>query len=97
MTEPLQHVRHDPATRTAEFAALALEAGMASGDASAAEAVGKGMFVSPRLEDVAPRITALTLVVWGAEDRLFPAAIADLVAIGPRRHRCRSGTHANAS
>jgi len=52
---------------------------LASGDAQAATAVGQGMFISPRLEDVAARIAAPTLVVWGQEDRLFPMAIADLV------------------
>lgn len=80
MADLLAHVRHDPATHTPAFAEAALAAARASGDGQAAEAVGKGMFASPRLEDVADRVSAPTLVIWGAEDRLFPPAIADLVA-----------------
>lgn len=80
MTNLLQHVRYDPTTHTPQFAEAALAASMATGDAQAAEAVGKGMFASRRLEDVAARVSAPTLVLWGAEDRLFPAAVADLVA-----------------
>jgi triacylglycerol lipase len=79
MTALLQHVRYDPATHTQAYVAQALEASKASGDAQAAEAVGKGMFASPRLEDVADRVRAPTLVIWGAEDKLFPPAVADLV------------------
>ena len=75
----LAAVRHDPATHTPAYAEQALAASQASGDAQAAEAVGKGMFVSPRLEDVCDRVTAPTLVVWGADDSLFPPQIADLV------------------
>jgi triacylglycerol lipase len=75
----LAHVRHDPAARTAEAVGRGLAQSQASGDAQAAALVGRGMFVSPRLEDVADRVTAPTLIVWGAEDRLFPPAIADLV------------------
>jgi pimeloyl-ACP methyl ester carboxylesterase len=76
----LAHVRHDPSARTPEAVARELAESQASGDAQAAAAVGQGMFASPRLEDVADRVTAPTLIVWGAEDRLFPPAIADLVA-----------------
>lgn len=75
----LAHVRHDPAARTTENVAATLAAIQASGDAQAGQAVWKGLFVSPRLEEVAVKIAAPTLVVWGQEDRLFPPAIADLV------------------
>lgn len=80
MSNLLDHVRFDPDTHTDEHAQKALAASMASGDAQAAAAVGAGMYGSERLEDVADRITTPTLVIWGAEDRLFPAGIADLVA-----------------
>jgi len=76
----LSFVRHDPQTHTKAFAEMALTAAQASGDAETAERVGNGMFMSERLEDLADRIAAPTLVIWGAEDRLFPPVIADLVA-----------------
>ncbi len=79
MSNLLDHVRFDPAARTAEAVSQALAASLVTGDVQAAEAVGKGMFVSDRLEDVADKITVPTLVIWGAEDRLFPVGIADLV------------------
>lgn len=34
------------------------------------------------LDDVLPLVKAPALVVWGAEDRLFPAALADTVLAG---------------
>lgn len=76
----LAHVRHDPAARTPEKVREALAAVQASGDAHAAAAVGQGMFVSPRLEEAADQVKAPTLILWGAEDRLFPPQVADLVA-----------------
>lgn len=79
MRNLLDSVRLDPAARTSAAVSEALAASIASGDARAAAAVGKGMFASRRLEDVADQITAPTLVIWGAQDRLFPPAIADLV------------------
>ena len=57
-----------------------MAAAQASGDAETAERAANGMFISVRLEDLAERIAARTLVIWGAEDRLFPPVIADLVA-----------------
>jgi len=79
MANLLRHVRFTPDTQTESYATAALAASQATGDVQAAAAVGKGMYVSERLEDVCARITAPTLVLWGAEDKLFPAAIADLV------------------
>jgi pimeloyl-ACP methyl ester carboxylesterase len=34
------------------------------------------------LDDLLPLIACATLVAWGANDRLFPAALADVVAGG---------------
>jgi triacylglycerol lipase len=80
MQKLLEFVRSAPDTHTPAYAAKALAAFQASGDAAAADAVGKGLFASTRLEEIAEQISAPTLIVWGAEDRLFPPAIADLVA-----------------
>ncbi len=80
MSKLLLYVRFAPETHTEAVAAAALAASKATGDVQAAAAVGKGMFVSTRLEDVAEKVTAPTLVVWGAEDKLFPPPVADLVS-----------------
>jgi pimeloyl-ACP methyl ester carboxylesterase len=79
MSKLLQYVRYAPETHTDAYAETALAASKATGDAQAAAAVGKGLFVSTRLEDVADKVTAPTLVIWGAEDKLFPPPVADLV------------------
>lgn len=87
MAALLDHVRFDPDSRSPAAVAAALAAAQASGDAEAAAAIGQGMFGSPRLEDLADQVTAPTLVIWGAEDRLFPPAIADLVVAHVRGAR----------
>ncbi|MBC7927138.1 MAG: alpha/beta fold hydrolase [Bryobacteraceae bacterium] len=79
MQKLLSLVTSDSSKHTAEFAATALDALNQSGDRAAGEAVFKGLFPSPRLEEVMPAIKAPTLVVWGAQDKLFPPVIADLV------------------
>jgi len=79
MSKLLKYVLYSDFAHTPEFAEKALAGLKASGDAVAAEVVFKGLFASPRLEDVMPKITAPTLVVWGAQDKLFPAAVADLL------------------
>ncbi|MBC7941506.1 MAG: alpha/beta fold hydrolase [Chitinophagaceae bacterium] len=73
-----------PAMHTPEFAERALAELNASGDKQAAEVVFKGLFASPRLEEVLPGISAPTLVLWGAQDKLFPPALADMVSGGIR-------------
>lgn len=96
MAKLLRTVRFDPSTHQPAYVAKALAASQASGDGLAAAAVGKGMFVSPRLEDVADRVTAPTLIIWGAEDKLFPPGIADLVAShikGSRKELIPNASH----
>lgn len=73
-----------PFARTREFAAQALAAFQASGEAAT---LGRlfAAFASPDssdrvLDDVLPDVKAPTLVVWGAKDGLFPAALADVIA-----------------
>jgi len=80
MQQLLRTVAFNPAAHTPEFAQRALAALDASGDKQAAEAVFKGLFVSPRLEDVMPGIAAPTLVIWGAQDKLFPPGLADMIS-----------------
>jgi pimeloyl-ACP methyl ester carboxylesterase len=80
MRKLLSYVLVSPTTQTQEFAERALAGLNASDDKVAAEAVFKGMFASPRLEEVMPGISAPTLVLWGAQDKLFPPALADLIS-----------------
>jgi pimeloyl-ACP methyl ester carboxylesterase len=62
--------------RTPGLAERAFEAYVASGEKAISETWGKSLFLSPRLEDVMPKITAPTLVLWGADDKLFPSVLA---------------------
>jgi triacylglycerol lipase len=84
MAQLLSFVLATPAMHTPQAAEHALAALDASGDKAAAEVVFKGLFDSPRLEELLPGISAPTLVVWGAEDKLFPPVLADVVAGGIR-------------
>jgi len=53
---------------------------VSSGEKAIAATWGKSLFISPRLEDVFPKITAPTLVLWGADDKLFPSVLAGVFA-----------------
>ncbi len=79
MRNLLTHVSANPAAHTLESAKQALGRLNDSGDRKAASAVFKGLFASPRLEDVMPAIESPTLVLWGEQDNLFPHQIADMV------------------
>lgn len=82
MQKLLSYVFYSPSTHSAEFAGKALAGLNQSGDKAAAAAVFKGLFPSARLEELMPSIKAQTLVVWGAQDKLFPPQVADLVSGG---------------
>lgn len=84
MQNLLAHVRFGEEAHSVTAAQRALDALNVSGDAIAGERVFKGLFVSERLEELLPKITCPSLVVWGADDKLFPAALADMVAGGIR-------------
>jgi pimeloyl-ACP methyl ester carboxylesterase len=66
--------------RTPGLAERALQAYIASGEKAIAATWGRSLFQSPRLEEVLPRIAAPTLVLWGADDRLFPSVLASVFA-----------------
>ena len=80
-----------PFAHTDEFAATALADFKASGEAATLGKLFAG-FSAPDnkdklLDDVLPDVKAPTLVVWGARDRLFPVALADMVASGVKGAR----------
>lgn len=79
MSRLMRFMRASAAAHTPEYAAAALAALNVRGDRLAARAVFKGLMASPRLEEVGPQINAPTLVVWGADDALFPLPVADHV------------------
>lgn len=80
-----------PFAQTREFAAQALAGFKAGGEAAT---LGKlfAAFGAPDnqdrpLDDILPTLTRPTLVIWGANDRLFPAALADVVVAGVKGSR----------
>ena len=66
--------------RTPGLAERALQRYVASGEKAITATWGLSLFKSPRLEEVLPRISAQTLVLWGADDRLFPSVLAGAFA-----------------
>ena len=66
--------------KTPGLAERALQRYVASGEKAITATWGMSLFKSPRLEEVLPKISAQTLVLWGADDRLFPSVLAGLFA-----------------
>ena len=80
-----------PFAQTPEFAAQALAGFKAGGEAATLvklfAAFGAPDNQDQPLDDILPATTRPTLVAWGANDRLFPAALADVVASGVKGAR----------
>ncbi len=72
-----------PFAQTPEFAAKALAAFKASGEAASLGKLFAGFQAADNrdklLDDVLPNLKAPTLVAWGEKDGLFPVALADVV------------------
>jgi pimeloyl-ACP methyl ester carboxylesterase len=58
----------------------AFESYITNGEKAIAAMWGQSLDSSPRLETVLPNISAPALVLWGADDTLFPAVLADVFA-----------------
>ena len=58
----------------------AFESYVATGEKAIAAGWGQSLYSSPRLETLLPNISASTLVLWGADDTLFPAMLCDIFA-----------------
>ena len=67
-------------SQTPGLAQRAFENYVSSGEKAISAVWGKSLFVSPRLEELLPKITVPTLVLWGADDRLFPSVLANVFA-----------------
>lgn len=69
-----------PMARTPGLAEQAYGRYVSSGEKAIAATWGKSLFISPRLEDLLPAIVAPTVVLWGADDKLFPSVLAGVFA-----------------
>ncbi len=76
----IRFVINSPVADTPGLAERAFEAYVASGEKAITATWGQSLFASPRLEEVLPRITAPSLVLWGEGDRLFPSVLAGVFA-----------------
>jgi pimeloyl-ACP methyl ester carboxylesterase len=79
----LSRVIASPFAQTDDFVAKALNDFKASGEAATLGRLFAG-FAAPGsedalLDDILPDVESPTLVVWGAQDGLFPVALADIV------------------
>jgi abhydrolase domain-containing protein 6 len=66
--------------QTPGLAERAFESYVSSGEKAIAQTWGKSLFTSARLEELLPKITAPTLVLWGEDDKLFPSVLAEAFA-----------------
>jgi len=69
-----------PVAKTPGLAQRAYEGYVASGEKAITAMWGKSLFISPRIEELFPKVTAPTLVLWGADDKLFPSVLAGVFA-----------------
>lgn len=69
-----------PIAKTPGLAEQAFAAYVGSGEKAITQTWGQSLFMSARLEELLPKITAPTLILWGADDRLFPSVLADVFA-----------------
>jgi len=75
----LAHVLASDFAHTDGFATQALAALETNGERVLAPRLFPALIASPKLEEVMPKITAPTLVIWGEEDKLFPVALAPYI------------------
>jgi pimeloyl-ACP methyl ester carboxylesterase len=81
---------------TPGLAQQAYDGYVASGEKAIAATWGKSLFISPRLEALFPKVTAPTLVLWGADDKLFPAGLCDAFVAqiaGAKGHKSAGAGH----
>lgn len=69
-----------PVARTPGLAEQAYARYVSSGEKAISAVWAKSLFISPRLETLFPKISAPTVVLWGADDKLFPSVLAGVFA-----------------
>ncbi len=69
---------NSPVAQTPGLAQRAYDGYVSSGEKAISATWGRSLFISPRLETLLPKIKAPTLVLWGADDKLFPSALASV-------------------
>jgi triacylglycerol lipase len=72
---------------TPGLAQRAYDAYVSSGEKAITTTWSNSLFKSPRLEALFPKIKAPTLVLWGADDKLFPSALAGVFSSQIARSR----------
>ena len=85
-----------PVARIPGLAQQAVDAYVASGEKAISPTWGQSIFMSARLETLLPAISAPTLVLWGADDKLFPSVLAGAFAAqiaGARSHLIAEAGH----
>ncbi len=80
MKKLLSFVLFSGFAHTDEFAAQAFASFERSGEKSLVARLYPQLFASRKLEELLPEVKAPSLVVWGEEDKLFPAALAPYIA-----------------
>lgn len=87
---------NSPVAQTPGLAARALDIYIASGEKAVSAIWGGAIYGSPRLEELLPAITAPTLVLWGADDKLFPSVLCGVFAsmiAGAEQHLIAGAGH----
>ena len=64
-----------PVAKTPGLAQHAFDAYVSSGEKAITATWGKSLYASTRLEALFPKVKAPTLVLWGADDKLFPSVL----------------------
>ncbi len=78
MDKLIHFVINSKAADAPGFAQEAYRRYVASGEKAIFATWGKSLYISPRLEDLFPKITTPTVILWGHDDRLFPSELADV-------------------
>jgi len=64
-----------PVAKTPGLAQQAFDAYVSSGEKAITATWGNSLYASTRLEALFPKVKAPTLVLWGADDKLFPSVL----------------------
>jgi len=84
MKKLLSYIIHSDFAHTQTYAEQAFASFILSGEKSIVPVLWPGLFLSDRLETLLPKVASPTLIVWGKEDRLFPAELCPyLTALTP--------------
>jgi triacylglycerol lipase len=75
MQKLIDYTINGAVAKTPGLAQRAYDAYVGSGEKAITATWAKSLFLSPRLEELFPKVKSPTLVLWGADDKLFPSAL----------------------